>query len=224
MRSISFKLTIAFLLVGLTGSILVAAISLLRTASAFDQFIVSREQQALVNNLSQHYATYGSWDHVGTTLPMLNNTPPSRGFDDGKDFRRDWKGFTLVGADGSVAYSLQPEQIGKKASASELKRAVPIESDGKTVGWLLLAPVQRDWVPTSPEALFLRNITSATLVSALVAAGLALILGGLLAFTLTRSLREMTEATVAIAGGKLGQQVKVRSKDELGELATSLTK
>ncbi len=48
---------------------------------------------------------------------------------------------------------------------------------------------------------------------------LALALGGLLAFSLTRSLRELTEATVEIARGKLGKQVKVRSRDELGELA-----
>ena len=65
----------------------------------------------------------------------------------------------------------------------------------------------------------MRNINRATLVSALVAALLALAMGGLLAFTMTRSLRELTEATVEIARGRLGMQVKVRSKDELGELA-----
>jgi signal transduction histidine kinase len=48
--------------------------------------------------------------------------------------------------------------------------------------------------------------------------------GGLLAYTLTRPLSELTEATVQIARGKLGLQVKVRSKDELGKLAASFNK
>jgi two-component system sensor histidine kinase BaeS len=54
-----------------------------------------------------------------------------------------------------------------------------------------------------------------------VAVLLALVLGGLLAFTMTRSLRELTEATVEIAKGRFGKQVKVRSKDEIGKLASS---
>jgi signal transduction histidine kinase len=54
-----------------------------------------------------------------------------------------------------------------------------------------------------------------------VAVLLALVLGGLLAFTMTRSLRDLTEATVEIAKGRFGKQVKVRSRDEIGKLAES---
>jgi len=42
-----------------------------------------------------------------------------------------------------------------------------------------------------------------------------------LANGLTRSLRELTKATQSLAAGKLGQQVPVRSQDELGELAAA---
>jgi signal transduction histidine kinase len=38
---------------------------------------------------------------------------------------------------------------------------------------------------------------------------------------MTRSLRDLTEVTVEIARGRFGKQVKVRSKDEIGKLATS---
>jgi signal transduction histidine kinase len=70
----------------------------------------------------------------------------------------------------------------------------------------------------------LNSINRATLVSGLVATALALLLGGLLAFTFTRTLRELTEATNEVAAGKLGRQVKIRSRDELGDLASSFNK
>jgi two-component system sensor histidine kinase BaeS len=53
------------------------------------------------------------------------------------------------------------------------------------------------------------------------AAAIALALGVLLARTLTHPLRNLTEATRRMAQGKLEQQVPVRSKDEIGELAQS---
>jgi signal transduction histidine kinase len=46
-------------------------------------------------------------------------------------------------------------------------------------------------------------------------------LGVLLARSLTRTLRELTVATVKVAKGDLEQQVPIRSNDELGELAAS---
>jgi signal transduction histidine kinase len=86
---------------------------------------------------------------------------------------------------------------------------------------LFLEGPAQNWLATTPEGRFLRTVTLASLFSALVAVALALALGGLLAVTLTRSLRELTEATIEIARGKLGRQVKVRSNDELGDLAAS---
>jgi two-component system sensor histidine kinase BaeS len=47
----------------------------------------------------------------------------------------------------------------------------------------------------------------------------ALLLGIVLARNLTKPLRELTSATRAVAVGDLDQQVPVRSKDELGQLA-----
>ena len=223
MRSLAFKLTLAFLLLGLTGALLVAVILRQRTRTAFDQFILSREQQALVENLVRYYQARGTWEGVAEDLQAASDSP-SRSFDDRRDFHHDWAGFALIGPDRRVLYSGLPDNIGRRVSARELDRAIPIRVDGETAGWLFLASIPRQWIPNSPEAIFLQNINRAALLSALVAAALALILGSLLAFTLTRSLRELTEATEEIAGGKLGWQVKVRSKDELGELAASFNK
>ncbi|HLE52776.1 MAG TPA: HAMP domain-containing sensor histidine kinase [Anaerolineales bacterium] len=223
MRSLSFKLTIAFLLVGLTGAVLVAVIIRQRTRTAFDQFLLNREGQTLIDRLDRYYQTHGSWEGVADDLLSVMAAPPRNSFGS-RDFRRDWMRYSLVGVDRVVVFSMQPNQIGKLMSRRDLERAVPLLVNGEAAGWLLVAPLAGEWITNSPEGLFLRNVNRATLLSALVAALLALTLGGLLAFTLTRSLRELTEATVEIARGKLGKQVKVRSTDELGELASSFNK
>jgi two-component system, OmpR family, sensor histidine kinase BaeS len=220
MRTIAGKLTLAFLLVGLTGAVLVAIIVRQSTRAAFDQFLLNREQQTLVSFLYQYYQVNGDWEGVGTSLVGIQAAPP-RGINGGRDLDRNWNRFVLVGENKFVILSANPEQIGKRVADRQLENSVPLVVDGKTAGWLLLEPGQREWLPGSPEGVFLRRFNLAILLSALAAAALALILGGVLAFTLTRSLRELTEATVEIARGKFGQQVKVRSRDELGELATS---
>lgn len=224
MRSITFKLTLAFLLVGVTGSVLVAIIVRQRTQSAFNQFVQDREQVWLAENLILYYQTYGTWDGLTIIPQPAVGGPPSHDNKSGWDLRREWAGLQVVGVDRTVVFSAEPDQVGNTISAADLKDAILLESNGETIGWLILSPNPREWIPDSPEGLFLRNVNSAALASALIAAALAFTLGGVLAFTMTRSLRELTEATVEIAKGKLGMQVKVRTKDELGELATSFNR
>jgi signal transduction histidine kinase len=100
-------------------------------------------------------------------------------------------------------------------------RAVPIEVDGVVVGHLLADPLSYRPLPGSAEAVFLTGMTRAITLSALGATAIALVLGILLARTLTRPIRELTVATRTLAKGDLGGQVAVRTQDEMGELATS---
>ena len=220
MRSLATKLTLAFLLVGLTGAVLVAVIVQQRTRLAFTEFILNREQQILVNNLVFYYRANGSWDGLPQNLPDLLSAMPRLATGE-RDDDHDWAGLTLVGPDKVVIFSVLPGRVGDTVSTSLLERGAALEMDGEIIGWLLVTPNTRELIPNSAEDIFLRTVNRASLTSALVAALLALALGTLLALTLTRSLRELTEATIEIARGRFGKQVKVRSKDELGELAVS---
>ena len=220
MRSLATKLTLAFLLVGLTGAVLVAVIVQRRTRLAFTEFILNREQQILVNNLVLYYQANGSWEGLPGNLPALLSTLPRVATGE-RDSERDWAGLTLVGPDKVVIFSVLPGKVGDTISNSTLERGATLEMNGEIIGWLLVTANTREMIPNSAEDIFLRTVNRASLTSALVAALLALTLGGFLALTLTRSLRELREATVEIARGRFGKQVKVRSKDELGELAVS---
>jgi two-component system sensor histidine kinase BaeS len=220
MRSLVVKLTLAFLIVGLTGAVLVAVIVRQRTQSAFNQFILNSDQQILVSTLIQYYQVNGSWKGVGSSLEQSLSSQPRDG-GRGHEQPRTGIGFTLVGTDKVIVYSTINGQTGQALTARELEGALPLTVDNENAGWLLLTSGRRDWAPDTPESEFLKNVTSASLLTAVVASLLALTIGGFLALTLTRSLRELKEATVELAQGKLGKQVKVRSKDEVGELAVS---
>jgi signal transduction histidine kinase len=65
----------------------------------------------------------------------------------------------------------------------------------------------------------LRQMTSAALLWTLVAAGLAVLAGALLARAMTAPVRELSRAAAAVGRGDVGHRLEVRSRDEIGELA-----
>ena len=223
MRSLAVKLTLAFLVVGLTGAILVAVFVRYRTQAAFDQFFIDRAQETMVENLQSYYQANGSWQGIEQAVLQpagLDKPPPL----ERHDTRREWGPFTLVDANNRVVFSGHPFHAGEEYTGKALNNAIKLEVNGQLVGRLVLDQNPSDSVLNSPEGAFLHRVNQAAMASAVVASILALMLGGLLAFTLTRSLREMKQAADAIARGDLEQQVKIRSKDELGDLAISFNK
>src|SRR5436190_22128035 len=73
MRSLTLKLMLAFLLVGVIGVALVALLVGLRTRSEFDRFLSTRDQAVLLDALENYYATHGSWEGASA---MIASTPP----------------------------------------------------------------------------------------------------------------------------------------------------
>jgi two-component system sensor histidine kinase BaeS len=213
MRSLTVKLTLAFLLVGLIGASLVALLVAQRTRSEFDRFISERDQTVLVDALGQYYATHGSWEGVRA---MLSSTSPL-------DFYSHE--VAVLDASGVVVLGNRGYNMGDKKPASAFSAGVPIQANGQTVGYVVPiappAPSDNDGRFPPPDIAFLQRVTWASAISAGIAALIALVLGVLLARTLTQPVRDLTTATQAMARGQLDQRVTVRSRDEIGILATS---
>src|ERR1043165_1687915 len=76
--------------------------------------------------------------------------------------------------------------------------------------------------PREREFIDRTNLT--LLYGALIAAIIAWLLAVILSRTITRPIRELTQATHAVSEGDLSQQVPVRSRDEMGELAKAFNK
>jgi two-component system sensor histidine kinase BaeS len=217
MRSLAFKLTLAFLIVALTGSVVVALSVQLQTRREFDRYILQLVQSEFVTELIEYYQTNNSWDGVQSQFrvrpaPGENREPP----------RFELPPFSIVDATGQVVYG-SPDRIGEQ-TALDTRRAVPLEVNGEVVGWIVPGFVDRRWTPGTPERAFMSNLNRWILVSAAIATVLALVIGILLARTIAQPIRKLRTATQVIAGGDLGYQVTVRAKDELGELADSFNR
>ena len=215
-RSISVKLALAFLFVGVLGAALVALYVGLRTRTAFERFRLDQELVPLVGALKAHYQERESWTGAGPLLRRSNDVAMGRGMMHGWTLRT-----SLVDTDGIILQDTIPRQIGEQVSRTELRRAVALEHDGVVVGYLLVEGIHGQPRQETLEAAFLSRVRNAILLSALTAAGVALLVGGLLTRTLMGPIHALTTATRAVADGDLGHQVVVSSQDELGELARS---
>lgn len=219
MRSLAAKLTLAFLVVGLIGATMVAILVQRYTRREFDRLVLDQNQQALVEALTSYYAANGSWSGVEQVF-RPGPHPPQQIPGPRWETRRAL--FTIANADGQVVFGGDPQFQNSALTSRDLRQGIPLTVNGENVGWLLFNPALLDrWEANTPEGLFLAGVNRVIFLSALIAGGIALLLGGVLAFSMTRSLRELTAATSVLAGGNLGHQVKVRSKDEIGELAES---
>lgn len=216
MRSLSFKLTIAFLFVSLSGIALIAVFARQITASEFNNYRNVQAGQAIIRQLAAYYENNGGWDGVETPYRQRLR----------QQLRPDAP-FVLADEQGIVIIPDPNHPSGSRLTDVEQRRSIPIVVDGRRIGSVLSPPLEVfSRVLADPDDVqdtedFTRAVNRSLLIGGIGAAGLSLLLGLLLARTLTRPLRELTTATHRIAAGDLNQQVPIRSQDELGELAES---
>lgn len=212
---LGWKLTLAFLIIGLTGVGLVALFASRTTESEFGQFIFAQYRDTTIEQMAEYYRNHQGWAGIEESFPFLPRIP----FERPRPFERGGGVLALTDKNGTVILPGPGHQYGEKIPPALLKHSLPIEVDGEIVGWILAA---REAFRVNPsEALFIEKINRLLTIGAIGALIASLLLGVILARTLTRPIRELTVATQAIADGNLEHQVNVRSKDELGELATS---
>jgi len=216
-RSLQSKLILSFLLVALTGIAILAAISYQTTTSGFDEYVTGQGIDTMLSALEQHFRENGTlhgyrnsltlesppgaeWERVDPTLPFIVTDPYGRPVDSGP----------------------QPSDPGhSEPGRSYSSEAIVV--DGELAGYLLYEerpPV----VFNRLDQQFMQRITDTLWKSALGAVVVAIVLGFLLARSLTGTLTELHRATQAMSEGDLVQRVPVRSQDELGELAASFNR
>ena len=218
MRSISSKLILAFLSIGVVSVLIIAATAVWSTRAEFIRFLSDQTQYTIVSRLEEHHRTYGSWERVESILVYGNNMQPGMG----PGTRMRQQPFALANVNGRIIIPGGPYHHGETLSPAALEDGIPITEDGEVIGFLI--PLRGQFEGTPRELQFIQRINRLLFYGALIGAVIALVLGILLSRTLTRPIRELTQATHAVSEGNLSQQVPVRSNDELGELAQAFNK
>jgi signal transduction histidine kinase len=205
------KLILAFLMVSLLATGMIVLFTRISTNSEFNKFVSDRYKADLVEQLTTYYQENQTWEGVE------------------KLFSRDHDGpsqnrplfFSIADINGNILIEGVDRHTGEKIGADALSAGAKIQVNGETVGILLLnTPPDRNPL----EEQFIHRLNDSVLLSAIGTIILAFILGAILSRTITRHIRELTKATHEIANGKFDQQVPVRSRDEIGELAKSFNK
>jgi signal transduction histidine kinase len=218
MRSLTLKLILAFLAVSLLGTALVALLVDWQTQRQFDALVANLYQDDLTtlsDRLAAYYQQQGSW--TGIQAVALRNQVPGHGMGG----PNNWLPVTLVDSDRIVVLGNGRYQAGDQLSRWAVRRGLPIDVNDQRVGYVVLDLPAGGPSRNSAEGTFLLGVRRATILSAISAAATALLLGALLARTISQPVSELREATEIVARGKLGHQVRVRSQDEIGQLATS---
>jgi len=225
MHSLFWKGMLAFLIVILVAVATVAFLSGWATEAEFRRYAFTHggawDRKAA--ELTAYYSANDSWEGVQDILLPLREVGQGQGGrgrgsgGPGSDFRlADPEGRILADTDGSP---------GGTVSRAELETGIPIEVEGRAVGYLL--PSARASAVVSldlSQTRFLTRVRTTLWVAALVAMAVALVIGGVLFRSIVAPLRRLTAASQAIAEGDLAARAPVQGRDEIAQLADAFNR
>ncbi len=180
----------------------------------------------LVTDLETYYNQSGSWQGAAGVLDTFR-MGMGAGYMGGAGQGRGQAGgpggmmggvqhLQLADAHGNIVADNQSAPVGQ-FSSTEFQNAISLaDNRGRVVGYLLAegAVIENPYA----ETLLLNRLVRASLISAAVGGGLALLLALLLSYRLQRPVHDLTQAAARMAAGDLRQQVKVQGRDELANL------
>lgn len=225
-RSLTFRLTLAFIVVGLAGIGVVVVLFGWANANTFNRFIYQQAGNDFSNILREYYQANGSLDGFAASQPVPNRPPqnsnqsgPPPNPNEAGPRRAPLVAWGVADADGLIILAGDSYQHGVQATEMELTAAVPVEAEAGDALIAYLLPPKTPPPYTPAELQFVQRNIQMLALGAVVAVGLAIALSFWLARSITRPIRELTEAARRMAQGELAQKIAVNSADELSELA-----
>lgn len=232
-KTLTLKLTLAFILVALITAALVAVFIRITSTDRLSQLVIDQQRSSMEKALADYYTQTGSWEGVQDNWFVIQRAaggsmmaPPTNSAEGPGMEPRAINGRNLFGlADSSGVLVVPVEQgimPGVVVSRRELKGGTVISVSGQQVGTLLTAGRFPGF--NVAESMFLARTNQGLILAVFAALLVALLIGLVLARTLTRPLAALKTAAENVAAGDLQQQVEVRSNDEIGQLAQAFNR
>ena len=225
MRSLTWKLGGALLLIVVVSVGLMAYLTNLSTTREFQQYVSRGNMmytQSLADSLGDLYAEEKSWNNIQETLQNLPLSTSER--------------ILVTDSSGIIVTDTAGEWLGKESEDVGLSDGTPITASGQTVGNLYLQTsggivmgrgrmggrsFQTIPLMITDEEDFLDQVNDSLWKVGLIAAAVALVIGLILTRQITRPVRALISGARHLTKGELSYRVDVKSRDEIGELADS---
>jgi two-component system OmpR family sensor kinase/two-component system sensor histidine kinase BaeS len=213
MNKLWIHLTLAFSLITITGVLVVALLANRQVNTDFRSFMAESQVQdsLLLSELSDYYALHASWDGVEQLLADI--AAPRRGM-----AGRGGPVMILSDQAGDVVYSSAATQLGTRIARADLAQAIPIRVDNTVAGYLLVSTGAGAAISPAGQQ-FLARVNNSLLQAGLLAGGLGLLLGVVIARSLAAPLSRLSDAARQIAQGKRDLRLPVAGASEIADVA-----
>lgn len=228
LSSLRWRLTAAFLFVSLLGLGTAAVLSHTVTVSEFDRLRAEQKTDEFEALVLDYYADNGTLDGFDAFMrSMLTDRlplpPPSGVFPipagippgDHDIFLPDW-GYLLINLDGIALTSAGPVNAGDEVEADMIARGLSVKAGGTQIATLVDMQVLPELDPR--QQAFLTRTDQALMIASLVAGGVALVAGAVLARGLTQPLTHLTHALAKIGQDQPVPELDTRIRGEVGQL------
>ena len=220
-RRLWVQLALAFALVTMLSVLAIALLANTRAGADFRVFLAQSQVQQLdlIPRLAEYYTIHQSWDGVETVFADIRGMGPRGMGPGGSGMMRGPLELILADSEGRVIYS-STSRIPSVAhlTRDDLHQAMPVIADGTTVG-RLVARLQRDTALSAAAQRFLAQLDQTLIQAGLIAGALGVILGIIIARSLTAPLSRLARAARNLADGDLTQRAPVAGPVEVAGAA-----
>ena len=207
-RSLQFRLLLTFAVV---IAVVLGAVALFANETSSgeleqqEQFRRGKFDRGMQLSLAQHYWLMGGWAEVQTPIEMMARISGER--------------LVLVDIDGTVLADSELTLNGQSFPEDWSGREVPVVVGNQPMAIVYESPGPEG--ESGEAGGFESTVGSSLLWAALIAGAVTLVLTFFLSRRILHPISALTLAARKLGRGDLSQRVKVKSRDEVGELATT---